>query len=166
MTTDAAEFPIPADFEGFLQWDKMHCPRPQTPFTEEVFLAKLSDGFSDAMDDYNCPVGLRYTLLNRFAGGFKVSVTKFQARVAEVNAKVNARVIEEANTLIQDIRTLSEDVNAIHAPDAVVTKVLNATQTIFSVQSAQAKAVRFEIDWLSSPSIGRGEIKKPVRLNL
>lgn len=67
MATETAEFPIPADFQGFLQWDKMHCPRPQTPYTEEVFLELLSNGFSDAMDDYNCPVSLRYKVLNRYA---------------------------------------------------------------------------------------------------
>jgi phosphohistidine swiveling domain-containing protein len=68
MTTEAPAFPIPTDFDGrFLQWDKMHCPRPQTPLTEEVFLKLLGDGFSDAMDEFSCPVGLRYHVLNRYA---------------------------------------------------------------------------------------------------
>lgn len=68
MTTEAPGFPVPTDFEGrFLQWDKMHCPRPQTPMTEEVFLVNVSSGFSDAMDEFSCPVGLHYSVLNRFA---------------------------------------------------------------------------------------------------
>ena len=64
----SAEFPLPTALqEGFWQWDKMHCPRPQTPLTEEIFLTGVSRGFSDAMNDYACPVGMTYQVANYYA---------------------------------------------------------------------------------------------------
>ena len=66
MTT-RANFPIPADFHGFVMWDKMHCPRPQTALTEEIFLKQLSVGFTAAMDEFASPVGLAYQVFNYYA---------------------------------------------------------------------------------------------------
>jgi rifampicin phosphotransferase len=68
MTTPVAhiEFPVSPDIEGFWQWDKMHCPRPQTPLTEEAFLSAISEGFSKAMDEWACPVGIQYRLINYY----------------------------------------------------------------------------------------------------
>jgi pyruvate,water dikinase len=67
MTSDAASFPVPDEFQGeFLQWDKMHCPRPQTPMTQDLFIAGLSAGFSGAMDEFGCPIGLVYRTVNSF----------------------------------------------------------------------------------------------------
>jgi len=45
-TTD---FPIPADLEGFWQWDQLHCPRPTTVLEYELLLASTGWGFSKAM---------------------------------------------------------------------------------------------------------------------
>ncbi|MCH8185231.1 MAG: hypothetical protein IH862_03930 [Chloroflexi bacterium] len=59
-------FPIPEGMEGFWQWDKMHCPRPQTPITEEIFLTAVSKGFSAGMDEFASPVGLQYKVVNYF----------------------------------------------------------------------------------------------------
>ena len=42
------DFPLPADLEGFWTWDKMHCPRPLTPLTEEFVVQAASAGFSKA----------------------------------------------------------------------------------------------------------------------
>ena len=64
--TSTANFPIPEGMEGFWQWDKMHCPRPQTPITEELFLAAVSKGFSAGMDEFASPVGLQYRVVNYF----------------------------------------------------------------------------------------------------
>ena len=64
-----ADFPIPADIEGFWQWDKMHCPRPQTQLTEDLFLRAISVGFSKAMDEFACPVGMQYKVINRYGFG-------------------------------------------------------------------------------------------------
>ncbi|MBI4218925.1 MAG: hypothetical protein HY682_02195 [Chloroflexi bacterium] len=60
-----ADFPIPSDAKGFLQWDKMHCPRPLTPMAQEVFDA-LSRGFTGAMDTFGCPVGLFMKAINYY----------------------------------------------------------------------------------------------------
>lgn len=60
------QFQLPPNLEGFWQWDKMHCPRPQTPATEEVFLPAISQGFSKAMDAWACPVGLQYRVINSY----------------------------------------------------------------------------------------------------
>ncbi len=59
-------FPIPADLQGFWQWDKMHTPRPQTPLTDDIFLKGLSEGFTKAMDEFACPVGLQYATFNYY----------------------------------------------------------------------------------------------------
>lgn len=40
-----AEFPIPNDLQGFWQWDKMHCPRPQTELAQELMNVAVSRGF-------------------------------------------------------------------------------------------------------------------------
>jgi hypothetical protein len=60
------EFPVSPDVEGFWQWDKMHCPRPQTPATEEAFLSAISEGFSTAMDEWASPVRLGYRVINSY----------------------------------------------------------------------------------------------------
>jgi pyruvate,water dikinase len=45
-TTD---FVIPADLEGFWQWDQLHCPRPLTVLEHELLLVSTGWGFSKAM---------------------------------------------------------------------------------------------------------------------
>ncbi len=69
MTTPqpATDFPVPPDLEGFWQWDKMHCPRPQTPLTQEIFLNAVSRGFCNAMEEFAGPVGLAYRVINYYA---------------------------------------------------------------------------------------------------
>ena len=64
--TSTADFPIPEGMEGFWTWDKMHCPRPQTPITEELFLAAVSKGFSTGMDEFASPVGLVFKVVNYY----------------------------------------------------------------------------------------------------
>ena len=39
MATTTTDFPIPADLEGFWQWDQLHCPRPLTRLEHELLLA-------------------------------------------------------------------------------------------------------------------------------
>jgi pyruvate,water dikinase len=46
-----ADFPIPADTQGFWQWDKLHCPRPLTRLEHEVLLASTGYGFSKAIGE-------------------------------------------------------------------------------------------------------------------
>ncbi len=71
MTTidPQTEFPIPADLQGFWQWDKMHMPRPITPLTEEIFLHGVQDGFSKAMDEFACPVKFLQRAINYYGYG-------------------------------------------------------------------------------------------------
>jgi pyruvate,water dikinase len=67
MTTQS-NFPIPADFQGFVLWDKMHCPRPVTAMTEDVFcLTGITKGFTAAMDEFASPLGLAYQVFNTYA---------------------------------------------------------------------------------------------------
>ena len=62
-----SDFPIPADLQGFFQWDKLHCPKPQTTLTQDLFSTAVSTGFSSAMDEYACPVGMKYININTYA---------------------------------------------------------------------------------------------------
>ncbi|MCH8939571.1 MAG: hypothetical protein IIC27_00395 [Chloroflexi bacterium] len=67
MTTQS-NFPIPADFHGFVMWDKMHCPRPQTALTEDVFCRTgITEGFTGAMDEFGSPIGMAYQVINYYA---------------------------------------------------------------------------------------------------
>ena len=49
MTSAATDFPIPADLEGFWQWDQLHCPRPLTVLEHELLLGSTGWGFSKAI---------------------------------------------------------------------------------------------------------------------
>src|SRR5437773_4830258 len=49
MATTTTDFPIPADLEGFWQWDQLHCPRPLTVLEHELLLASTGWGFSKAI---------------------------------------------------------------------------------------------------------------------
>ena len=49
MTTTTTDFPIPADLEGFWQWDQLHCPRALTVLEHELLLASTGYGFSKAI---------------------------------------------------------------------------------------------------------------------
>lgn len=60
------EFPIPVDLKGFWLWDKMHCPRPMSPFSVDVF-AIVTSGFTAAMDEFGCPFGFAWKFINHYA---------------------------------------------------------------------------------------------------
>jgi pyruvate,water dikinase len=49
MATTTTDFPIPADLEGFWQWDQLHCPRPLTVLEHELLLGSTGYGFSKAI---------------------------------------------------------------------------------------------------------------------
>ena len=77
MTQQAdAVWNAPGGADQFLQWDKMHAPRPQTQLTEDIFIACLSEGFAAGMNEYSCPAGMRYQIINRY--GFS-EITMFEA---------------------------------------------------------------------------------------
>jgi pyruvate,water dikinase len=63
--TNQTDFPIPADaLDDFWQWDKMHCPRPQTPMTQELVLPGWTRGFTRAMDEWSSPFGVDGKIIN------------------------------------------------------------------------------------------------------
>ena len=45
----------------------MHCPRPQTALTQDLFNSAISKGFTGAMDEFACPVGVTYVTVNNYA---------------------------------------------------------------------------------------------------
>src|SRR5437764_5190682 len=49
MATQTTDFPIPADLEGFWQWDQLHCPRPLTVLEHELLHSSTGYGFSKAI---------------------------------------------------------------------------------------------------------------------
>src|SRR5205807_1703732 len=65
------EFPIPADLQGFWQWDKLHGPRPMTPLTQDVWLDAVARGFSAAMNEFGGPLLLTARAVNYY---FYVSI--------------------------------------------------------------------------------------------
>ncbi|MDA0262732.1 MAG: PEP-utilizing enzyme [Chloroflexi bacterium] len=65
--TAQTDLPIPSDMEGFWQWDKMHCPRPQTTLTQDLFNSAISAGFTGGMNEFACPAGVVYRNINTYA---------------------------------------------------------------------------------------------------
>ena len=63
---NTSDFPIPSDVEGFWMWDKMHCPRPQTPMTQELVPSGWCEGFTRAMDAFSSPFGVKGTFINYY----------------------------------------------------------------------------------------------------
>ena len=61
-----ADFPIPADLEGFWTWDKMHAPRPLTPFSQDLFLHSIAEGFTRGMSEFVSPVGFAMQAVNYY----------------------------------------------------------------------------------------------------
>jgi hypothetical protein len=67
MTADRAEFPVPEHLEGSWAWDKIHAPRPLTPMSHDLVTSALAEGFTRAMKEYYCSVGMQFTSVNYYA---------------------------------------------------------------------------------------------------
>jgi phosphohistidine swiveling domain-containing protein len=55
-TIDDLRFPTPDEIAGFWAFDKMHAPRPLTPLSQDLVMATISRGFTQAQAEYDCPV--------------------------------------------------------------------------------------------------------------
>ena len=64
--SNPTDFPVPGDIE-FAMWDKHHCPRVMSPMSEDVFGDGVSAGFTRGMEEFACPVGLRYQSVNYYS---------------------------------------------------------------------------------------------------
>lgn len=67
MTTTATDFPIPADLDGFWQWDQLHCPRPLTVLEHEVLHASTGWGFSKAIAELGSAIRAVTRSVNSYA---------------------------------------------------------------------------------------------------
>lgn len=67
MTKEYAGFPTPDQIEGFWAWDKLHAPRPLTPMSHDIVTSALAEGFTRAMREYFCSVGLQFRAVNYYA---------------------------------------------------------------------------------------------------
>ena len=67
MAVKHAEFPVPDGLEGFWAWDKLHAPRPLTPMSHDIVTPAVAEGFTRAMKEYFCAVGLQFTAVNCYA---------------------------------------------------------------------------------------------------
>jgi pyruvate,water dikinase len=62
----AENFPKPNEVDMFLAWDNLHAPRPLTPLST-IITQHLGHGFTAAMNEYACSVGLRFHSFNYYA---------------------------------------------------------------------------------------------------
>ena len=62
----AEAFPKPDEVDMFLAWDNLHAPRPLTPLST-IITQHLGDGFTAAMNEYACSVGLRFQDFHYYA---------------------------------------------------------------------------------------------------
>jgi pyruvate,water dikinase len=65
-TTDDVVFPGPDDIEGFWALDKMHAPRPVTPLSFDLVVKTLTEGFTEAQAEYDCPIMVDYNEVNHY----------------------------------------------------------------------------------------------------
>ncbi len=55
-TIEDIRFPTPDEIEGFWAFDKMHAPRPLHPLSQDLVMATISRGFTQAQAEYDCPI--------------------------------------------------------------------------------------------------------------
>ncbi len=65
-TTDTIVFPGPDEIEGFWALDKMHSPRPVTPLSFDLIVKTLSEGFTEAQEEYDCPIMVSWREINHY----------------------------------------------------------------------------------------------------
>jgi pyruvate,water dikinase len=65
-TTDAVVFPAPDEIEGYWALDKMHAPRPITPLSFDLVVQTLTEGFTKAQAEYDCPIMVSRREINHF----------------------------------------------------------------------------------------------------
>jgi len=65
MTATETEVVWP-DLEGFWALDKMHAPRPITPLSYDVIVNTLTDGFTQAQAEYDCPIMVSFKEVNHY----------------------------------------------------------------------------------------------------
>lgn len=69
MTTPSSDqitFPEPDEIEGFWALDKMHAPRPITPLSVDLVMHTLSEGFTKAQAEYDCPIMVSTKEVNHY----------------------------------------------------------------------------------------------------
>ena len=66
MAQQTPDFPIPEGIEGFWVWDKMHGPRPLTPYSQDLFIGDISIGFTRGMVEFDSPVGIQQMSVNSY----------------------------------------------------------------------------------------------------
>jgi rifampicin phosphotransferase len=55
-STQDITFPGPDEVDGFWAFDKMHAPRPLHPLSQDLVMTTLSNGFTEAQAEYDCPI--------------------------------------------------------------------------------------------------------------
>jgi pyruvate,water dikinase len=65
-TVDDLRFPEADEIEGFWAFDKMHAPRPLTPLSQDLVMATISRGFTQAQAEYDCPVVASSQAINHY----------------------------------------------------------------------------------------------------
>src|SRR4051794_20768336 len=89
----------------FLAWDNLHAPRPLTPLST-IITQHLGEGFTAAMNEYACSVGLRFQSFNYYAYAGLFSIDPG----AEGAAAGRARYRENLDKLIPNLGRLWKDV--------------------------------------------------------
>lgn len=65
-TVEDMRFPDADEIEGFWAFDKMHAPRPLTPLSQDLVMATISRGFTQAQEEYDCPVVASSQAINHY----------------------------------------------------------------------------------------------------
>jgi len=115
----------------------MHTPRPQTQLTEDIFISRLSEGFTADMDEYRCPAGMRYQIINRY--GFS-EITMFE----EPGAPAFEQRIEVYQAKLQDILPRIGDIWANEWLPRIMPGIERARDTDFTTLDDDAFVAEFD----------------------
>jgi pyruvate,water dikinase len=66
VANQAADFPIPADLEGFWIWDRLHAPRALTPLEHELLIKSTGTGFTKAIGEMGSGIIAVCELFNNY----------------------------------------------------------------------------------------------------
>jgi pyruvate,water dikinase len=64
--TGGVVWPSAEEVDGFWSFDKMHAPRPLHPLSQDCVMATLSQGFTKAQAEYDCPLVAHSRAFNHY----------------------------------------------------------------------------------------------------
>jgi hypothetical protein len=140
-STDEIVFPSPDQIEGFWAFDKMHAPRPLHPLSQNLVMTTLSEGFTEAQAEYDCPIMASSKAVNHYF---------FMAFHPVPDESVIAdRMTRYHDTLAAKVPTIGQRWNAEWMPEVVARNEAEKAASYANLSDKQLLAKLDEMtDWM------------------